>query len=427
MKRRTILKALAGSAITSSLMGSSFSRRKARGASQKKLVVLFQRGGNDGLNTIVPVDSAEYARYSSLRPTIKIPTGNLLSVNTTSFFGLHPALAPLQSIINAGHCSLLHAVGYPNSDRSHFESQAYFETAIPGNSLTDGWLNRLLSETTGPGLIRGISIGSSIPQSVTGSIAVPVSTNFGLSSVRVDERLDNDDVLKDALSDKVRQLYAQSPTSANSSVYDTGTKVFQMIENFSDRNLEEYLPENGAAYPDSRLGDRVKHAAQMLKDDPRDLGVEVITIDQNGYDTHANQIPEGGVTNTSGQHYRLLNELASAMQAFYTDLGQTRMNDIMFLVVSEFGRRAYENDSMGTDHGTGSVAMVMGGGVNGSVINGDGNWPSLNNLYQDDDLHWVTDFRDIYWEILNRHMGLNTSTIDQIIPGHTYSPVGIIS
>lgn len=429
MKRRTAIKALAGGlAIAPKLLANQFPPQRTpvgRKGTLKKMVVVFQRGGNDGLNTLVPVETNQYNYYANLRPTVGLPQGALLNLPGSGFFGLHPEMSALLPIIQAGHCSMIHAVGYPNPDRSHFESQAYFETAVPGNGLLSGWLNRYLANTAGPGFIRGISIGSNIPQSVTGSVPVPVSNNFGETSVETDRNLSNAD--QPNYLQKIDDLYSLTPSAGNAPIYDTGGKIFQMLSNFADRDLNNYVPENGAVYPSSRLGDRVMHAAQMLKDD-NFLGVEVVTIDQGGYDNHAGQIVNGNPLDGEGQHARLLRELSESMAAFYTDMGPVRMNDVVFLVVSEFGRRAYENDSFGTDHGTGSVAMVMGPSVNGAIINGDANWPGLAtaDLYSEDDLDWVTDFRDIYADILVNHLGADASLLSSVIPGHTHTPVGFI-
>ena len=164
MLRRDFVTGLFSSAaLSGKLLGQSSSsnqtpKRKRGGG--KKLVVIFLRGGNDGLNTLIPIESTQYQRYQTLRPNIGLPLANISSLNGNPFFGIHPALDPLRSVHNAGHLSFIHAVGYPNPDRSHFESEAFYETATPGNTLIDGWLNRLLQ--FGPsagGLIRGVCIG----------------------------------------------------------------------------------------------------------------------------------------------------------------------------------------------------------------------------------------------------------------------------
>ncbi len=430
MQRRTLLKTMAGGLVTVpyfSALASDDRRKSARKGNPKKLLVVFLRGGNDSLNTLAPVDPTQYNHYSNLRPNLRIPSAQLLAVPNSSFFGLHPAMSGLLPMMQAGHVSFVHCVGYPGADRSHFESQSYYETAVPGNSLLDGWINRYLAVTPGGGaLIRGIGISWSIPQSVQGSIPVPVSQNFGLSEVAVDDELDSSQA--SAYRAKLQQLLAQTPSTGNEFVYDTGNKIFQMIAAFSNRNLDTYAPANGAVYPNTYFGNSIKHAAQMLKDTPTYLGVETCVIEQGGYDTHAGQIEPGNPVNTNDGHGYLLQELANGLAAFYRDLGPTGMSDTLVLVTSEFGRRAYENDSYGTDHGIGSLAILMNGNLSGLSYNGGAQWPGLQNnaLVDGGDLNWRTDFRDIYWEILSRHMGVSNADLAQIIPSHTFSPLNFL-
>ncbi|MCB1050387.1 MAG: DUF1501 domain-containing protein, partial [Acidobacteria bacterium] len=336
-------------ALTRALASGNPQKPRRNKGGTKKLVVVFLRGGNDGLNTVIPIESTQYARYAALRPRIAIPIQNVVPLQGTSFFGLHPSLQPLQPIYNNGHLCFIHCVGYPNPDRSHFESEAYFETATPGNTLVDGWLNRLLQ--FGPsagGLIRGICIGSQLPQSLLGSYSVPVSSNFGNIIIGGDDENphEGNQILESILSG--------TPTPGNEAVYATGNAIFQMVNNFSDRNYNNYVPENNANYYESsaQIGRRMRHAAQMLKETPSPLNIELAVIDTGGYDTHSGQVV-GAPERTDVGHGSLLRDLARAMKAFYTDMGPTRMQDIAVMVISEFGRRAYDNDSNGTDHGTG--------------------------------------------------------------------------
>lgn len=424
--RRTFMSALAGSVAGShSLFAQqhSFKSRapRRRRGSLKKLVVLFQRGGNDGLNTLVPVDPTELNHYHDLRPTLGFPENGLLDLPNNSFFKMHPALAPLLPVLNAGHLSFIHGVGYPQPDRSHFSSQSFWETAIPGNGLADGWLNRFLKNTHGPGLIRGVHVGLNIPQMDAGSVTFPVSKNFGQLSIEADPSTGQNE--QQAYRNRLREFYDLSTPPGYGDLYQAGRRIFDMTESFASRDLEAYQPEHGADYPNSIFGSYVKHAAQMLKDDSF-LGIEVVTINQGGYDTHAAQANPLALNDLDTDHARLLNELARAMAAFYTDMGPTRMNDIVFLVVSEFGRRAYENNSNGTDHGTGGLAWIMGNGVSGSHFGGGQHWPGLANLLHNQDLDWRTDFRDIYWEIMRNHLGVAAKDLDLIIPNHSYQPIG---
>ncbi len=413
MKRRDFMKMLAAGSAMSGLGLHSQAAPSAPRSNGNKLLVIFQRGGNDGLNTVIPIEASQYALYQGLRPNIHIPMTAILPTNHSQF-GLHPQLEALQPIHAAGHLSFVHCVGYPNSDRSHFQSMAYMETAVPGNGLLQGWLNRFFQNTTGSGLIRGVCIGSTSPQSMMGDIPIPTSTNFGTMQVG-DDTLQGDTPPPGELQNILEQVHNMNPTANNGKLYETGEAIFQMVENFSNRNLDDYVPEHGAEYPDTSLGRRVMHAAQMLKDSPTVLDIEVATIDMNGHDTHAQQ---------PGRHEGLLSDLALSMAAFYTDMGSL-MSQTLVLVITEFGRRAYENDSEGTDHGTGSVAMVMNTNVTGDVVMG-GAWPGLeeDNLYRGD-LNWASDFRDIYWEVMATHLGVDSAALETIIPGHSYSPLGI--
>jgi len=421
MKRRDFMNILAAGTAAGAIPQYAFSRsslRKSPRAGGKKMLLIFLRGANDALNTVIPIESGQHSLYMGYRPTLGIPAASTIPTNHSDF-GLHPNLAPLQSIHQNGHLSFVHCVGYPNPDRSHFESMAYMETAVPGNTLLQGWLNRYLQNTTGDGgLIRAISIGSTTPQSMMGHIPVPTSNNFGKMKIG-DDTLPDGGTPPGELQQLLDDMYQLTPTFGNQEIYDTGKTIFQMVQNFSDRDKDTYVPENGAVYPDTWTGGKIKHAAQMLKDTPSALNVEVASIDMDGYDTHAQQGAADG-------HPALLTELAGSLGAFYTDMGSTRMNDVLVLVISEFGRRAYENDSAGTDHGTGGVAMVMNNNVAGTVHLGSG-WPGLEegNLYGGD-LNWVNDFRDIYWEIMLQHMQVTTTELEQIIPGHSYTPLGIL-
>lgn len=429
MKRRTMLGAM-GAGLSFMLGNPAQARDRKRervnkGGNPKKMLVIFQRGGNDGLNTLIPAYGTQKARYRELRPNIYLRDVDQIEVPGTSFFGLHNAMAPMQPLMDQGMVTWFHAVGYPNPNRSHFESQAYLETGVPGNDHLGGWLNRYLEETTGPGLIRGVSIGNSIPQIMSGRVPVPVSTNFGRFEVRVDNNLDSVD--RDAFRAMLNSAVGGTPTAGNEFVYDTSNKVFQIVDLFAEKDANTYNPGNNAVYPDTWFGYRMRHAAQMLRDTPEVLNIEVATIDQGGYDTHASQVMAGDTANPASRHAELLNELARSIAAFVQDMGPNRMEDMLILVVSEFGRRAYQNDSLGTDHGTGSLAFVVAPNSSGAIFNDEGNWPGLEqaNLYHGD-LAWRTDFRDIYWEILSRHLGASNAALANILPGHTYTPLNFL-
>ncbi len=421
MKRRSFLAGLGLAGISPTVFSRTQSGFRKRGAI-KKLLVIFQRGGNDGLNTVVPVESSQHAIYAAARGPVGFTQGGVTAIPGESFFGLNPGLAPLVPIYSAGHMAFLHGVSYPSADRSHFESESYYETAVPGNGLLDGWLNRYLQLTSGPGLVRGLAVGWNQPQSVLGALPVPISTNFGSISVGDDTGEGG------AITSQVSSIYSGAATPGNSAIYQTGQSIFDMISNFSNRDANSYVPSNGATYPAGYFGSRMAHAAQMLKETPTPLNVEVVTLDQGGYDTHAQQVTAGGPTDPAGDHFGLLNDLASGLSAFYTDMGPAGMDDTVVLVISEFGRRLANND-LGTDHGIGTVAMVMGNAVNQQIHGAGASWPGLEqgNLEDGVDLAMAIDYRDIYWQIMSDHMGVDNATLANIIPGHTYSSLNLLS
>lgn len=381
--------------------------------SVKKLVVVFQRGGNDGLNTLIPVDEPERLLYDTLRPSIGIPEAQVLSIPGSTNFGLHPALAPLLPLVTAGNMSLVAAVGYPGSERSQRQSQADLDTAVPGLAMLDGWINRLVSTTTGTGLIRAVSVSQQLPGSLIGGQPLPAAPNFGALGVAVDPLiLDPDSFLQ-----KARDLVGLTPTNDYFDIYASHEQLFAVVDIFSDWDLDQYVPDNSAVYPSSDFGDRIRHTAQLIKDNPSFLGIEVIAVDQFGYDTPVSQnLP----------HALLLEDLASSLAAFVTDLGPVGMQDTVILVISNGGRLLAENGTGGTDFGGAGLAMVIGNPTSGGVLNEGSGWPGLGNPVGGG-LGWVTDFRDLYWEILSGHLGLDEATLSMVIPGHVYTPIGIIN
>ena len=176
-----------------------------------------------------------------------------------------------------------------------------------------------------------------------------------------------------------------------------------------------YVPANGAAYPNSGFGSQLRQIAQLIKSD---LGLEVASLSIGGWDTHSGQ--GGGQAN--GQQAGRHADFANGLGAFYRDLG-TRMNDVVVVTMTEFGRTAAENDSNGTDHGHASSWFVIGGNVNGGVY---GTWPGLMTAQLNDGryLEHSIDFRDVMGEVLTRHMG--NSSLGVLIPSHTFRPVGFL-
>lgn len=387
--------------------------RVARAALGKTLVVIFQRGGCDGLNTVVPYADPDYA---GLRPTIRIapPTaGNPESaIDLDGFFGLHPGLAALAPIHGNGHLAVLPAVHYPDASQSHFDGQLYIESAAVSKTL-DGWLNRHLLTFPQPAALRAVGFGSELPDALRGQAVVSAFndiTNFTLGLPGADE---------DALLADLGRIYSQDPDDSKAYrtlVQNNGRVIINDLAVLSEVDPRSYVPANGAVYPSSSFGTQLRQVAQLIK---VGLGLEIAALGIGGWDTHTDQ--GGGQTN--GQQFRRHQEFARGIAALYADLG-AMMQDVVILTMTEFGRTARENDSRGTDHGHASAWLVAGHGVRGGVY---GSWPGLASaeMVRGRYLDHSIDFRNVMGDLLTRHMG-NTN-LGALLPGHTYTPVGFMT
>jgi uncharacterized protein (DUF1501 family) len=368
---------------------------RAAGAEQggrgKVLVVIFQRGGMDGLNVVVPFKDPAYYK---LRPNIAIAepaSGAERAIDLDGFYGLHPALAPLKSIYDKGHLAIVHAVGSPDNTRSHFDAQDYMELGTPGiKSTPDGWLNRHLgAKSPNDSSFRGVALTARTPRMLTGS--APTLT---LSSIE-EFRLRNEN-----LAVTLQKLYAQ----AADPLFHQGAKsLFDAMATL--RDIEAKIPASAASYPAGRFATGLKQVARLIK---AEVGMEIAFAEIEGWDTHVN---EGGAT---GQLANRLKELGESLAAFYQDLGD-RMDDVMLITMSEFGRTARENGNRGTDHGHANVMFAMGGRVRGGKAYG--RWPGLapELLHEGRDLALTTDYRAVCGEALGRHFG--QKDLGKVFPG----------
>jgi uncharacterized protein (DUF1501 family) len=403
MQRRIFLKQGAFALVTMGL-SPTFLRRTVLGmdlpsvAKGKILVCLFQRGAADALNVVVPHGEAEYYK---IRPRIGIPRPRSgaqdAAIDLDGFFGLHPSLAPLEPLYKRGMLAPIHAVGSPSSTRSHFDAQDYMESGTPDvKGTSDGWLNRYLA-TCGTceaqkSPFRGVSFNPQTPRIMQGEHETVAMNSIEEFSVR-------------ATGSQVQRLEALYRTGSADLVHGAGQEMFDAVKMLRSANPQQYIPQNGAVYPTSQFGQRMKQIAQLVKSN---VGLEVAFADIGGWDTHANQ---GAAT---GQLAGRLNEFAPAIAAFVQDMGD-RMADIVVMSMTEFGRTARENGNGGTDHGHAGSMFVIGGSVKGGKVYGK--WPGLarEQLHEGRDLALTTDFRSVFSEVVTRHMGgVNT---DRLFPG----------
>ena len=390
------------------------------------LIVLFLRGGMDGLSFVMPTGGPDRALYETARPVLKIPasgTNAALGLGTMAGnqFGLHPAASALHSLYQDGKVAFVHAAGLDTSSRSHFDNQAQIELGTPGNGgTTDGWLTRHF--LTAPGLPPSIPMVQRIAVSSTIQTSWLADTNVVAFANRDDFLFNTGpSTWRDAQKSSLRNIldlhsgvdprYAQGLVSLDASGF-----IEQNVP-----TLSSYVPSNGAVYPSGSFGDSLKLTAQLLK---LDMGLRAATLDLGGWDTH-----NGQGTPTSGQFFwNKIQELSAALAAFYTDLDGVGPNAYAgrttVAVMSEFGRRFRENNDSGTDHGHGGVITVMGGPVVGGLY---GSWPGLANeqLYDAADLAITTDFRRVLAEIVTGRLG--NPNWQQVFPGYAgYTPLGLV-
>ncbi|MDX6530164.1 MAG: hypothetical protein QOH41_2454 [Blastocatellia bacterium] len=369
------------------------------GGRRKTLIAIFQRGAVDGLNVVVP--HGEHSYYD-LRPNIAIPKpdgGAEAAINLDGYFGLHPSLQSFKPLWDSKRLAIVHASGSPDSTRSHFDAQDYMESATPGvKSTQDGWLNRYLQSKTDPqkSLFRAVSMTQNMPRAMQGKAPTLAISNLADFSIRAGQS-------SASMQGGFEAMYDQT---VNDALHGTGKETFEAVNYLKQVNPSQYKAENGANYPRTPFGNSLLQIAQLIK---AGVGLEVAFTDIGGWDTHVN---EG---NQQGQLSNLLRQFSSAIAALYTDLGQ-RMDDVVVLTMSEFGRTAKENGNRGTDHGHANAMFVLGNSVRGGKVYGD--WPGLKSdqLYEGRDLALTTDFRDVFGEIATKHLG--TANLKTVFPGY---------
>jgi uncharacterized protein (DUF1501 family) len=374
----------------------------------KRLIAIFQRGAVDGLSVVVPFGEGSY--YTA-RPSIAIArpgSGENAALDLDGFFGFNPRLQSLKPLWDARQLAIVHACGSPDSTRSHFDAQDYMETATPGlKSTGDGWLNRYLSASAAAPLrrdeqakdspFRAVALTQQLPRMLQGSAPALAVSQLGQFDVRGGGQA----------SEMFEAAYAAAPDRV---LNGTGREAFDAIKMLKIADPSKYEPEPSADYPRSPFGQALKQIAQLTK---ANVGLEVAFADIGGWDTHVNQ----GAG--QGQLGNRLEDFSRAIAALVADLGD-RMEDTVVLTMSEFGRAVNENGNRGTDHGHGNAMMVIGGGVRGGRVYGK--WPGLavEQRYDRRDLAVTTDFRDVFGEIVTRHLGIQDAR--PVFPGFPVSP-----
>ncbi len=377
------------------------------------LVVLFLRGGMDGLTLVPPIGGSDRGHYEGARPQLAVPaSGPDAALPLAGDFGLHPQAAPLLELFQDGRLAIVQAAGMHEPNRSHFESMEFLELGTPGESGTPtGWLTRHLQSSEclpAEAVMPTLAMGDLQQTSLRGdyeavNLASPGSFNLdsGPWLWRSPQRA--------ALRSLCR--------GGDSLVHATGSQALDAVDVIELYVSGDYVPANGAVYPSTSFGDHLQMIAQMIK---LEIGLSVATLDLGGWDTHA------------GQSYWLpilLDELSRGLAALDADLdgagASNHTQRLTVVVQSEFGRRFAENADDGTDHGHGNLMMVLGGNAVGGL---HGVWPGLgpNQLFEGIDLEVTTDYRRVLSEVLIRRLGNNK--LGLVFPGYTvYTPLGVVA
>lgn len=412
--------------------------------SNRRMLFIFLRGGNDGINAVIPHGDSQY--NATLRPTLYIPPAEAIDLN--GFASFHPALGDMMDVYNAGELAVVHRLGYPNASRSHFDGQRIWENGNPSApQLFEGWLYRYSQEAT---LSAGanlpvVSVQSGLPVLLRGEerfvnianpdafgyiLANPVETAKYADSWRnVFDRLAGSDTHRPALS-------------------QTGVKLVDTLDEYDSWDQANWNPldpvSGWSLFPVDTASNQagfsgasfeffhsLKVAALSLleSDGVNNNGTRVAGTQLGGWDLHSGQ----GQTN--GTHAELLSWLAYGFKSLRVVLSGAAVdprnypsiwNDTLVCTMSEFGRTTMQNGSGGTDHAAASCSWIAGGTVQGGVYNCDpGTWPAgvmlgIDGRY----LLQRTDYRAVFWEILRDHMGAGTGTVDTVFPGYSTSGLG---
>lgn len=370
---------------------------EAAGAGTKVFVQVFLRGGADGLALVAPYGDSE---YYSLRGAIALPRPGAADgvVNLDGHFGMHPGLAPLKPLFDAGRLAFLHAVGNYGLSRSHFDAQDFTESGTPGNKTThSGWLDRSIAAIPGSDVMQAVAFSAQLPRSFLGGEPVLVAQSLAAFTLRANGWRSEAETL----------LHAMYDPRVGTPVGQVAKQTFDAINVLLRTPEIQAAPANGAVYPSSSIGSGLKQAAQVIK---AGLGTRCVFVNVGGsFDTHAGQLAANQLE---------FGRIGEALAAFDRDLGGA-MDDVVVQVTTEFGRASFVNGSAGTDHGSAHCQIYLGGRVRGGRVFGV--WPGLgkSQLYQERDLAVTTDYRDAFAEVARVHLGVDPSGL---FPGYTPGP-----
>jgi uncharacterized protein (DUF1501 family) len=365
---------------------------------RKALICIFQRGAMDGLMAVTPFTDT-YLQQA--RPTLMMSAaktaGDGALIDLDGKFGLHPMMKAFEPMFREKRLSIVHGIGSPNTTRSHFDAQDYMEAGTPFNKGTaSGWLNRAVGllghDASTP--FSAVSMTSAMPRSFYGDNPALAISN--LQDFALQMRGNSGGVNLAAKS--FEDLYDQTSSSL---LKQTGKESFDAMKMLQKTDIRNYKPSNNAVYPNSALGNSLKQIAQLIK---MDVGLEVAFAESNGWDTHFNQGTAKGVFGNN------VADLSNSIMALWTDLGAYQ-DDVTVMTMTEFGRTVHQNGTGGTDHGRASCNFILSNNANGGLVHGNVQPLAVENLADGRDLAVTTDFRSVFSEVADKHLGISNDRI----------------
>ncbi|MGE6221010.1 DUF1501 domain-containing protein [Nubsella zeaxanthinifaciens] len=379
---------------------------------KKILVCIFQRGAMDGLMAVTPFTDnfLKAARPSLFMTAAKGAPNQKPLIDLDGKFGLHPSMAAFEPMFREKRLGIVHGIGSPNNTRSHFDAQDFMESGTPfKKGTTSGWLNRAVGLLGHDGAtpFQGVSLTSSLPRSFYGENPAVAIKNLADFNIQMRGNVNGAKMASQSFED----LYDQTSSGL---LKNTGKESFEAIKMLQKTDVKAYKPENNVVYPATALGNSLKQIAQLIK---MDVGLEVAFAESGGWDTHFNQGKDTGV------FARNVEDLSTCMMAFWNDLARYQ-DDLTVMTMTEFGRTVAQNGTGGTDHGRGSCNFILGHSVNGGLVHGVVNPLSKENLEDGRDLAVTTDFRSVFSEVADVHLGINNDKI--LFPDFDGKKIGVM-
>jgi uncharacterized protein (DUF1501 family) len=387
--RRNFLKGAAIVAASTSFAPSFLTRTAytALAAGNNQLVVVQLSGGNDGINTVIPYGTPQYAQS---RPTLAVPSDQILAVDGN--IGLHPNLKALKGLFDQKALAVVQGVGYPNPNRSHFSSMDIWQTASPDKSQGTGWLGRYEDANLQGQKLGALNFGTQLPRTLwTEHTLVPSIGSLANYQFLTDPKAPDD---KQAQVDAINKIF-NNPVGRDAPDFFRQAAI-NAFQTATELKSAVAGTKSTAQYPNTPLGNQLKLIGQLIGSK---LGTRIYYVSMGGFDTHS------GEKNT---HDRLMQQLNDGLDAFTKDLqAQGAFGNTLTMTFSEFGRRVKENGSAGTDHGTAEPMFLIGGGLQGGLYGG---YPSMSDL-DVGDLKFTTDFRSVYGTVVSDWLGADPGPV----------------